>query len=389
MTEYQTEQAFEAVRAAKKAIAERNHNDAHRYARLAIQYDPNLEDSWLVMAATASPRAAVQYLQKALEINPNSTRAMAGMQWALKRQAQHDQDQSPRQIISVSEQQPTEEISQQKPAAELIPEVTDDLPEIAFTQQVIKGDLGKPSSITSGIRFPNIPEKDLTHQKISILPWVLLVVFLCIGLAGVFIVPPLLRASAADLSSTLPAGVYVKPTYTPTPTATFTPTATPTNTPTPTATPTSSPTPYPTDTPLPTPVYVEENYVYEPGELPKVSKKERWIDVDLSSQSVSAYEGKNNVSTFIVSTGTWQHPTVTGQFHIYVKYRYTDMAGPGYYLPDVPYTMYFYDGYGLHGTYWHSNFGTPMSHGCINLRTEDAAWLYNWADVGTLVNVHE
>ncbi len=389
MTEYQTEQAFEAVRAAKKAIAERNHTDAHRYARLAIQYDPNLEDSWLVMAATASPRAAVEYLQKALEINPNSTRAMAGMQWALKRQALHDQDQSTRQTISDRELQQTDQVSQQIPAVELIPEGTGDLPEITSTQQVLTAQFGETSSLSTGIQFPNIPEKDLTHQKISILPWVLLVVFLCIGLAGVFIVPPLLRASAADLSSTLPAGVYVKPTYTPTPTATFTPTPTPTNTPTPTATPTSSPTPYPTDTPLPTPVYVEENYVYEPGELPKVSKKERWIDVDLSSQSVSAYEGKNSVNTFIVSTGTWQHPTVTGQFHIYVKYRYTDMAGPGYYLPDVPYTMYFYDGYGLHGTYWHSNFGTPMSHGCINLRTEDAAWLYNWADVGTLVNVHE
>jgi lipoprotein-anchoring transpeptidase ErfK/SrfK len=389
MTEYQTEQAFEAVRAAKKAIAERNHTDAHRYARLAIQYDPNLEDSWLVMAATASPRASVEYLQKALEINPNSSRAMAGMQWALKRQAQHDQEQSTRQTSIDRELQQTDLISQQIPDAELIPEVTDDVPEVVSSQQVITTQLDETSSVSTGIQFPNIPENDLTHQRISILPWLLLAVFLCIGLVGLFIVPPLLRASASDLSSTLPAGVYVKPTYTPTPTATFTPTPTPTNTPTPTATPTSSPTPYPTDTPLPTPVTVEENYVYEPGELPKVSKKERWIDVDLSSQSVSAYEGKNSVNTFIVSTGTWQHPTVTGQFHIYVKYRYTDMAGPGYYLPDVPYTMYFYDGYGLHGTYWHSNFGTPMSHGCINLRTEDAAWLYNWADVGTLVNVHE
>jgi lipoprotein-anchoring transpeptidase ErfK/SrfK len=50
--------------------------------------------------------------------------------------------------------------------------------------------------------------------------------------------------------------------------------------------------------------------------------------------------------------------------------------------------MYFYDGYGLHGTYWHSNFGTPMSHGCINLTIPDAEWLYYWADVGTLVNIH-
>ena len=91
---------------------------------------------------------------------------------------------------------------------------------------------------------------------------------------------------------------------------------------------------------------------------------------------------------FIVSTGTSAHPTVTGQFRIYVKLRSTAMAGPGYYLPDVPFTMYFYKGYALHGTYWHSNFGMPMSHGCVNLRTSDAEWLFNWASVGTLVNVH-
>jgi lipoprotein-anchoring transpeptidase ErfK/SrfK len=385
MTEFQTEQAIEAIRSAKKAIAQRNYSEAHRFARLAIQYDPNLEDSWLVMAATASPRASVEYLQKALEINPNSSRARAGMQWALKRQAQFDQDQLSIQPISKKEPQHTYENLYQEQDAELKQEVTKGIQAGAFAQQPITAQLDETPSISTEIQFPNIPERDLTRQKVSILPWVLLFVVLCIGLAGIFIVPPLLRASADNLSSTLPAGVYVKPTYTPTPTATFTPTPTPTNTPTPT----SSPTPYPTDTPLPTPVTIEENYVYEPGELPKTSKKERWIDVDLSSQSVSAYEGKNIVNSFIVSTGTWQHPTVTGQFHIYVKYRYTDMAGPGYYLPDVPYTMYFYDGYGLHGTYWHSNFGTPMSHGCINLRTEDAAWLYNWADVGTLVNVHE
>ncbi len=114
----------------------------------------------------------------------------------------------------------------------------------------------------------------------------------------------------------------------------------------------------------------------------------RWIDVDLTSQMVYAYAGDTVVNSFLVSTGTWLTPTVTGQYHIYVKYRSAPMSGPGYYLPDVPYIMYFYKGYGLHGTYWHSNFGTPMSHGCVNLRTDEAAWLYNWASVGTLVNVH-
>ncbi len=113
-----------------------------------------------------------------------------------------------------------------------------------------------------------------------------------------------------------------------------------------------------------------------------------WIDVNLSQQMVYAYEGDTVVNSFLVSTGTWMHPTLTGQYHVYVKLRYTDMAGPDYYLPNVPFTMYFYKGYGLHGTYWHHNFGTPMSHGCVNLSIPDAEWLYNFASVGTLVNVH-
>jgi lipoprotein-anchoring transpeptidase ErfK/SrfK len=119
-----------------------------------------------------------------------------------------------------------------------------------------------------------------------------------------------------------------------------------------------------------------------------VGEGERWIDVNLSQQMTYAYEGSSLVNSFVVSTGTWQHPTVTGTYRVYIKLRYTDMAGPGYYLPDVPNTMYFYKGYGLHGTYWHSNFGTPMSHGCVNLSIPDSAWLFNWASTGTIVNVH-
>lgn len=114
----------------------------------------------------------------------------------------------------------------------------------------------------------------------------------------------------------------------------------------------------------------------------------RWVDVDLGQQLLTAYEGSTPVMRFIVSTGTASHPTVTGQFRIWVKLASTDMSGPGYSLEDVPYTMYFYQGYGLHGTYWHNNFGTPMSHGCVNLRTPDAEWLFNFVSEGTLVNVH-
>ena len=387
MTIYSTDKAMQAVNAAKNAIVKKNTSEARRFAMLAVKNDPMLEDAWLVMAASASPHAAVEYLGKALEINPTSERAQKGMQWAVQRRVQFDQEQHTH--INVKDVPTTQLVdAQSSPDATIQKAVS----EYAITETAGKNDqtseVEEISDELPGIVFPKIADHEYTLPRVSMLSWVMGVFLLGIGLVGIFILPPLLRGSAKNVSSTLPAGVFIKPTYTSTPTATFTPTPTPTNTPTPTATPTATNTPYPTDTPLP-PVVVEEYYVYDPGELPNVKKKERWIDVDLSSQTVSAYEGKSSVNSFLVSTGTWQHPTVTGRFHVYVKYRYTDMAGPGYYLPDVPYTMYFYDGYGLHGTYWHSNFGTPMSHGCINLRTEDAAWLYNWASVGTLVSVHE
>ena len=114
----------------------------------------------------------------------------------------------------------------------------------------------------------------------------------------------------------------------------------------------------------------------------------RWIDVNLSAQRVTAYAGNTPVRSTLASTGLARTPTPTGRYRIYVKYASTLMSGPGYYLPNVPYTMYFYRGYGLHGTYWHANFGHRMSHGCINLPTSEAQWLYSWAAVGTPVNIH-
>ncbi len=130
-------------------------------------------------------------------------------------------------------------------------------------------------------------------------------------------------------------------------------------------------------------------YVPPPAAPPKAGGNgERWIDVDLSEQRLYAYEGDRLIRSFVVSTGTWKTPTVTGRYKIWIKLRSAPMSGPGYYLPDVPYIMYFYKSYGIHGTYWHNNFGTPMSHGCINMSIPDAEWLYNFSAVGTVVNVH-
>lgn len=124
----------------------------------------------------------------------------------------------------------------------------------------------------------------------------------------------------------------------------------------------------------------------DPLDGPQSPNREgKQIVVVLSEQMTYAYEDGLLLKEFLVSTGVSAHPTVLGHYAIYVKLEKTRMTGPGYDLKDVPWTMYFYQGYGFHGTYWHNNFGTPMSHGCVNLSTPDADWLYHWASVGTPV----
>jgi LysM repeat protein len=113
----------------------------------------------------------------------------------------------------------------------------------------------------------------------------------------------------------------------------------------------------------------------------------KWIDINVSTQSLVAYEGQRPVYWATVSTGLARTPTVKGRFRIYSKYRSTTMSGPGYRYTNVPYVMFFHRGYSMHGCYWHNNFGQPMSHGCVNMRISDAQWLYNWAPIGTLVVV--
>lgn len=119
----------------------------------------------------------------------------------------------------------------------------------------------------------------------------------------------------------------------------------------------------------------------------------KWIDINVSKQTITAYEGNVAVRTTLVSTGTAYHPTVLGTYKILTKYPAVHMRGgtPGvdyYDLPNVPYTMFFFRGYAIHGTYWHKNFGHPMSHGCVNLTIADAKWFYEWAPTGTTVVSH-
>lgn len=130
--------------------------------------------------------------------------------------------------------------------------------------------------------------------------------------------------------------------------------------------------------------------VYQPSAAdapPAPTGAGKAIVVSTSDQRIYAYENGQLVRSHLVSTGLPATPTVLGDYRVYVKYVADDMSGPDYYLPQVPYTMYFYQGYGIHGTYWHNAFGRPMSHGCVNLPVGEAQWFFEWAEVGTPVRV--
>lgn len=125
---------------------------------------------------------------------------------------------------------------------------------------------------------------------------------------------------------------------------------------------------------------------------------DKHIDIDLTNQTLSAYQGTTLFMEAPISSGKW-HPTPDGNFTIWEKViatRMTGGEGADYYdLPNVPYVMFFQgpgasesDGFGIHGAYWHDNFGHPMSHGCINMRTVDAEKLYYWANTGTAITIY-
>ena len=144
------------------------------------------------------------------------------------------------------------------------------------------------------------------------------------------------------------------------------------------------------------PSYVAQNKAILPvlGD----STAEKKIYVDLTNQRLYAFEGDNMIYDFLISSGKWGK-TPTGTLNIWGKFRYTKMSGGSvalhtyYYLPNVPYVMFFSNdqvaasrGFSLHGTYWHNNFGHPMSHGCVNMKTSEAELIYRWTDPPTPKN---
>ena len=337
--------------------------DARRVFEQALALDPACSDALLWLAALApGGETSLRYLARVLEINPNEPRAHAGIRWARKR------------VKPVSPQsQPT------------VP-----MPRVRLDSSAASVPAPRVSPV--GVE-PQLPHQPIPRWQLAVAA----VIAACILISGGAMLSESIFGASANAAA-LPPIAQVTPAatavLTPKPSATWTPTVFPTATPTPLPTGTPVPSPTPTETPTVTPIPLPTATPYIPppptAAIPPAGGDfaSRWIDVNLSTQSATAFEGDAPVKSFIVSTGLPGTPTVTGQFHIYARYDSQTMSGPGYYLPGVQWVQYFYQGYALHGTYWHNNFGHPMSHGCVNMTNGDAAWLWTWADFGTVVNIH-
>ena len=354
----------------RDALRRGDQSEARRWAEQAVRIAPELEDAWLLMAAASGHATACNMPN----VRRRSIRSLSG----------RARPWSGRAIVLGRKCRPRARQTQVEPEAETAKAPKRRSPlyfillaglacvVVAFAAWSVS----KSSALASIVKNVNEPAATSTPET---------------------------NFAVAELD---------KPTYTPewTFTPSFTPTPKFTNTPSITPTPEFTSTPLPTNTPLPTdtPGVIEAAIVADtptpilPTAAPYAAPTQQayvppsssggggahWIDIDLTNQRLYAYEGDTIVQTFIVSTGVWGTPTVTGKYKIYARYLYADMHGPGYFLPDVPYTMYFHKSYGIHGTYWHNNFGTPMSHGCVNMSIPDAEWLYYWSTFGTVVNVH-
>jgi lipoprotein-anchoring transpeptidase ErfK/SrfK len=140
---------------------------------------------------------------------------------------------------------------------------------------------------------------------------------------------------------------------------------------------------------LPTPVLAETSTRLA-QKLNSLKKSEqRWLEVDLSEQQLTAWQGGTSRYQTIVSTGKPATPTHSGIFSIQRKLLEDRMRGADYDVPNVPHVMYYDRGYAIHGAYWHNQFGTRVSHGCINLPLAAAEEIYEWTPMGIPVIIHE
>jgi lipoprotein-anchoring transpeptidase ErfK/SrfK len=362
------------VRNALEELRHGNKQAARSLAQHAIALAPDFEDPWLVLAAVSEPRPSLEYLKQALRINPDSFRARHGLLEVQRRLERISRKRSPQAVDQAPFQaaQPTEQPDYPPPPQPVSP---------LFSKKT-----GKPW-----------------------LKW--LGLFSIFGMAMVAIVIAIIAISqntnvkAVGLPTSPPEIIVLQSLATAT--ATVTPTPAPTNTPTVTPIPTDTPLPTPTDTPeptatpspIPSPVPAQADASagsdsQQSGASSNPTGGKR-IVVYISKQRMYAYQGDTLVYNFIVSTGAY-NGTRIGTFSILDKITRAWSDPWGFWMPH--WMGIYWAGVtenGIHAlpvltngnVIWGDGLGTPISHGCIVLSTEDARLLFNWASIGTKVQI--
>lgn len=355
--------AEQLLQQARQAYQQGQKQSAASYLKQAVQLYPHDYRVWLMLAQVAPhQQAREECVAQAAKLAPHNPAVQKAQKWVQQ------------QAAPAAEPEPLAELRQQLQNRPVTPQ----------------------------------PKPTPTSKK-----WLWFTLFglglLLIGLTGLWQFRPTAEELTAGVNQT-EALAQIPPSSTP-----ELPTATPTNTPLPptvtpqptdhpirakpvgqtggepraTWTPTPSPSPTPSPTPTPRPTFTADEYASRPA---LIGPNEKWIDVNLTTQRLVAYEGDEAVFATDISSGRYPYNTVTGQFRIYLRLDTQTMDGRrlgfDYVTENVPYVQYFYGDFALHGAFWHNDFGTPVSHGCVNLTVDDSQWLYNWATYGTLVNVH-
>lgn len=369
--------------AAQEAIRRGNRREARALLSTALKDNPQDYRIWLLLAGAAgSPRASLDYVERAARLQPGNATVARARAWAEARLAATAALEGPETSLSGADV--TSMINQAGLAPTVTGRARKGRPPLRYVLvAILLVAIGVASSWawvqrSSANRLPEAIAGQITTR-----------------------VSP---EATTEAGPNVVRGAFLPHREVPE-TVTPAPTATPVafaiqrklnqsgGSPHPTWTVTPSPTPTATPTPTIAPTFVGESALPQLVSRPaSVGPNERWIDVNLTQQRLVAYEGDIPVFDTLVSSGTWNHPTVTGEFRVWLRFTSQTMDGSrlgyNYYLENVPYVMYFFEDYALHGTFWHNNFGTPMSHGCVNLPTPAAEWIFNWSSIGTLVRVH-
>lgn len=385
---------------AKALITKGQKAEARRLLHDYVGLYGNNVEAWLLLAAVSSPHASLEYAQKALALEPDNPVAQKALNWATGRQNQYKLE-----LPVVAQANPEPKLAES-------PELASPTgPKPHLEPAILKAHRRRPRPLRPMQTRPVGLLAKPQPRRISYISLISVISFVAICLVAGFLIVSNTQANDGIPHYVAQIGDLEKATltYTPTFTATFTPTET--YTPTATNTPTETPTPIPTDTPTPSPTFtftptftptntpLPTNTLPPPTAAPPTATAAvaapvtgdptgRWIEVNLTSQTLTAWQGETPVNTFAISSGKWSTQTLPGTFHIYIKLRTARMIGIDYDTPDVPNTMYYDGDFAIHGAYWHNSFGVPVSHGCVNMRVPDSAWLFDWASIGTLVQIH-